>query len=45
MHTKIRKDWFSHSEVDKGNDVQTHKQTARISHKPTSIFLKIRKVD
>jgi hypothetical protein len=40
--TKFRKDWFSHSEFDKGDtqtDIHTGTQRAWRLHKPTLFFL------
>jgi hypothetical protein len=42
IHTKFRKDWFKHWEVNSGRFTDT--QTAWRSHKHTFIFFKIRKV-
>jgi hypothetical protein len=40
IHTKFYTDWFSHSEVNKGNR-HTHRQEG--SYKHTFYFFKIRK--
>jgi hypothetical protein len=42
MHTKIHKDWFSHSKVDEKGVINRHTDSMEIgrSHKPTFIFSK-----